>query len=152
MRGSEIQAAPDQQPDDSSGTPEPLAAPQGCCEESQAHQGRGGICWRLLDTAGVVKPVHLGRLVACFQGSTHRVVSTVTPVSRVGPLQCAGLESCGRRPVVWSFGSGSATRIPEMTSRPAAAALAAARAICSAVTAPADTPRTVAVVRVVWET
>src|SRR5262249_43491441 len=131
--------------------PEPLASPQGCCEESQAHQVRGGISGLILDGGDIVnKPLALVPVITGTRGRAHRMVSAVL-VIRVGPFRCAGRASCGRRPVVWSAGSGPARRTPVLSGR-AAAALAAAGAICSAVAAPAETPRTVALARVVSAT
>ena len=65
---------------------------------------------------------------------------------RVGILRCPRRPSCGKRPVVASAESGSATSIP-VTSRPLEAAFTATRASWSAVAAPAETPITAAVVR-----
>ena len=78
-------------------------------------------------------------------------ISVVVSVMRVGILRCLGRATCGIRPVVRSAGSGSATRIPAI-SRPSTAALRATRASWSAVAAPAETPITVDVVRIVAAT
>ena len=69
------------------------------------------------------------------------------PVMRVGSLRWPRRPSCGTRPVVASSESGSATSIP-VISRPSETALTAARASWSAVAAPAETPSSVAVVRI----
>ena len=53
--------------------------------------------------------------------------------------------------MVWSAGSGLATRIPVIW-RPSLAALTATRASCSAVAAPADTASTVTLARIVSAT
>ena len=63
-------------------------------------------------------------------------------------LRCVHRPSCGRRPVVASAESGSATSIP-LISRPPESALTATRASWSAVAAPAETPSSVAAVRIV---
>src|SRR6516165_7692913 len=78
----------------------------------------------------------------------HRLVSAFTSAGRVGILRRVGRLNCGTRPVVWSAGSGSATIIPSIC-RSSAAALTATPASCAAVTAPAETPSTVALVRIV---
>ena len=74
----------------------------------------------------------------------HLLISVVMPVMRVGILRGPRRPSCGRRPVVASAESGSATSIP-VISRPSDTALTAARASWSAVAAPAETPSSVAV-------
>ena len=50
----------------------------------------------------------------------HRLISVVMLFRRAGGRYCAGRGCSGMRPVVWSAGSGSATRIPAI-SRPSAA-------------------------------
>jgi cobalamin synthase len=69
------------------------------------------------------------------------------PVTRAAILR-TGRPNCGRRPVVVSFESGSATTMA-VISRSSETALIATRASWSAVAAPAETPSTVAVVRIV---
>ena len=78
----------------------------------------------------------------------HLLISVIMPVTRGGVLRAARRSSCGKRPVVASFGSGSATSIP-VISRSSETALMATRASWSAVAAPAETPSKVAVVRIV---
>ena len=78
----------------------------------------------------------------------HCLISVGKSLTRVGNGRRTAGASRGIRPVVWSPGSGFATRMPKM-SRPSAAAAVAARASSSAVAAPAETPSTVAVVRIV---
>src|SRR5262249_30650686 len=110
------------------------------------------------EPAGQVSLSIRGRVSLPVQGQRdrlviviHRLVPAYSPVIRVGILRCTGRDSSGTRPVVWSAGSGLATRVPEI-SRPSPAALVATRASCSAVTAPAETASTVAVALIVSAT
>src|SRR5205823_3219446 len=81
----------------------------------------------------------------------HALISITAVVMRLGILCCPGRASWGRRPVVGSAGSGSATSIPSM-SRPSPAALATTRTSCCAVAAPEVTPTSVVVARIVLAT
>src|SRR5262249_6626028 len=92
----------------------------------------------------VVRPYPLGRDGIAL-AYAHLLVTV--PVRRVGSRRCVGRDGAGRRPVVWSAESGSATRIPAI-SRPSPAVLTATRASFSAVAEPAEIPSTVAVVRI----
>src|SRR5271166_3493164 len=146
----------DEQPYGGHDAPEPYTAQYGCFKESQAHQGRYGIGRPILASREFIissEPLRPG--IISVQGEYsyivsvgHFLISVVMPVMRVGILRCARRPSCDIRPVVASSESGSATSIP-VISRPSETALTAARASWSAVAAPAETPSSVAVVRIV---
>lgn len=83
----------------------------------------------------------------------NRLISVESPSDRARGLRQAGCDWTGRkiRPFVWSVDSGSATMMP-VTSRPSLAAATATAAIWSAVAVAAETPITVAVVRIMSDT
>src|SRR5437773_146452 len=127
-------------------------APYGRLEESQVHQARYEIARPVLVGCEVVvnaEPISLVTIPAERENYwvTHLLISVAMPVMRFIGLRCVHRPSCGRRPVVASAESGSATSIPEI-SRPPESALTATRASWSAVAAPADTPSSVAAVRI----
>src|ERR1700761_4248613 len=156
MGGRQICSRAGDQPGDGSKAPEPCTAPQGCLEKSQAYQAGREISRQVLRDREVLVGFELAQPVTVSIVGRHDrpvsvaqcLISIVVPVMRVGLLRCLGRATCGIRPVVRSAGSGSATRIPAM-SRPSTAALTATRASSSAVAAPAETPSTVDVVRIV---
>ena len=107
-----------------------------------------------ISVAKLLSPGAGGRVAVGHPSYYHRLVCVIhcrvsvgIPVRCVGARPAVGRACCGRRPVVWSVESGSATRIPA-SWRPLSAALTATRASLSAVAAPADTPSTATVVRI----
>src|SRR6516225_5565211 len=134
-------------------TQKPRTAPDGRSDESQAYQARYEIGRPVLGGCEViVNPEPIRLVITPVERENnwvgHRLISVAMPVMRVGSLRCARRPSCGRRPVVASAESGFATSIP-VISRPSETALTASRASCSAVAAPAETPSSVTVVRIV---
>src|SRR5215475_9183437 len=121
-----------EQPDSGQERHKPHAAPYGRLEVSQVHQARYEIARPVLGACEVVvnpEPIPLVTIPAERENNwvTHLLISVAIPVMRVICLRCVHRPSCGRRPVVASAESGSATSIP-VISRPPESALTATRA------------------------